>query len=129
MTTFAQLYPYVILFLFFMFAHALADYPLQNDFLAKAKNRNTPIPGMPWWICLGWHAAIHAGFVLLLTGSALLFLIELVAHWVIDDLKCRQEINFEQDQFFHIVCKGIYIALLLQFPALTFHSPVLYFFK
>ena len=31
-----------------MVGHALADYPLQGDFLAKAKNRTAPIPGVPW---------------------------------------------------------------------------------
>jgi hypothetical protein len=29
--------------------HALADYPLQGDFLSRAKNRSAPIPGFPWW--------------------------------------------------------------------------------
>lgn len=29
--------------------HALADYPLQGDFLARAKNRAAPIPGVPWF--------------------------------------------------------------------------------
>lgn len=29
--------------------HALADYPLQGDFLARAKNRTAPIAGFPWW--------------------------------------------------------------------------------
>lgn len=29
--------------------HALCDYPLQGDFLAKAKNRAAPLPGVPWY--------------------------------------------------------------------------------
>lgn len=32
-----------------IFAHAVADYPLQGEFLAKAKNRMMPIPGFPFW--------------------------------------------------------------------------------
>jgi hypothetical protein len=29
--------------------HALADYPLQGDFLARAKNHTAPIPGISWY--------------------------------------------------------------------------------
>lgn len=36
--------------------HMLADYPLQGDFLAKAKNRRVPVPGVPWWQALGAHS-------------------------------------------------------------------------
>jgi hypothetical protein len=43
--------------------HALADYPLQGDFLSKAKNRAAPIPGVPYWQALGAHVAIHGAFV------------------------------------------------------------------
>lgn len=122
-------YPYFILILFFLFAHALADYPLQNDFLAKAKNRLTPVPGMQWWICLSWHAVIHAGFVLLLTGSSALFLAEFVFHWIIDDAKCKKNISFVGDQILHVLCKLLYVFLIFKLPILGFHSPILYFFK
>ncbi|MFM1977463.1 MAG: hypothetical protein RL145_2309, partial [Pseudomonadota bacterium] len=30
-------------------AHFICDYPLQGDFLSKAKNLTAPIPGVPWW--------------------------------------------------------------------------------
>lgn len=33
------------IFALMLAGHALADYPLQGDFLAKAKNRANPIPG------------------------------------------------------------------------------------
>ena len=49
-------------------AHALCDYPLQGDFLAKAKNPAQPIPGVPWWCAMAAHCAIHAGAVLLVTA-------------------------------------------------------------
>jgi hypothetical protein len=32
--------------------HALADYPLQVDFLARAKNHAAPIPGISWYQAL-----------------------------------------------------------------------------
>lgn len=91
--------------------HALADYPLQGDFLAKAKNRLLPIAGVPWWQALSAHAAIHAGFVGCLTGSLWLGLAELVAHWLVDDAKCRGRLTFNQDQALHVVCKVVWAAL------------------
>jgi hypothetical protein len=71
-------------FCLLVFGHALADYPLQGDFLARGKNRNAPIPGVPWWICLSAHAVIHAGLVGLCTGSLALGLAEFFIHSVID---------------------------------------------
>lgn len=58
--------------------HAVADYPLQGDFLAKGKNHKQPLPGVPWWICLLAHAMIHAGAVALATGSTVLGMAELI---------------------------------------------------
>lgn len=92
-------------------AHALCDYPLQGDFLAKAKNRTTPIPGFPWYQALGAHAAIHAGAVGLLTGSLPLALAEAIAHFVTDDLKCRGRIGLNADQAIHIVCKLLWTII------------------
>ena len=43
--------------------HALCDYPLQGDFLARGKNHTDPIPGIPWVHCLVAHALIHGGMV------------------------------------------------------------------
>ncbi len=99
------------MFLLLVAAHALADYPLQGDFLAKAKNRTAPIPGVPWYQALGAHAAIHAGLVGVITGSVWLALLELVAHFVIDDLKCRGRLSFNQDQSGHLVCKLLWAGL------------------
>lgn len=90
-------------------AHALADYPLQGDFLAKAKNRTAPIPGVPWWQALGAHAAIHAGMVLVITGSPLLACAEALAHFAIDDAKCRGRLTFNADQLLHVLCKVLWV--------------------
>lgn len=94
-----------------VFAHALADYPLQGDFLSRAKNRTAPIPTVPWWQAMAAHATIHAGFVGLITGSALLAAAEFVIHWITDDLKCRGKINFNIDQGIHILCKTAWAVL------------------
>ena len=85
--------------------HFLVDYALQSEFIAKAKNRNQPIPGIDWQWVMTAHCAMHAGVVYLITGSILLGLIEFVAHFVIDVTKCDVKITFNEDQYLHIVTK------------------------
>ena len=92
--------------------HAIADYPLQGDFLAKAKNRMAAIPGVPWQQALGAHALIHAGGVAVITGSLWLGLAEFIAHALIDDAKCRGRIGFNTDQGMHVACKLLWVALV-----------------
>ena len=86
--------------------HALCDYPLQGDFLAKAKNRYAPMPGVPAWQALAAHSAIHGGMVGLVTGSLWFGLAEFVIHSITDDLKCRGVLTFNADQAVHIGCKA-----------------------
>ena len=106
--------PYELLQLFALLVvgHAAADYPLQGEFLAKAKNRFAPVPGVPWYQALGAHAAIHGGMVGCITGSVLLGVLEFVAHLVIDDLKCGTRIGYNLDQALHIGCKVLWVAVL-----------------
>jgi len=93
--------------------HALADYPLQGDFLAKAKNRAAPIPGVPWWQALGAHAAIHGAFVAVITGLWWLAPCEAAIHWLTDDAKCRGKLTYNQDQAIHIGCKALWLVVAL----------------
>lgn len=93
--------------------HALLDFPLQGDFLAKAKNPLVPIPGLPWWYAMGSHALIHAGGVWVVTGSLTLAAVEIAAHFTIDTLKCRGAFGFLTDQALHIACKLGYVAIIL----------------
>ncbi len=92
--------------------HALADYPLQGDFLAKAKNETAPIPGIPWWQAMLAHAMIHAGGVYLITGSTYMAMLELCFHYWIDRAKCRGKIGFNGDQLLHVLCKVGYAAAI-----------------
>lgn len=86
-------------------AHAVADYPLQGDFLAKAKSRANPLPGVPWWQALGAHAVIHGAAVGIITRSPTLGIAETVAHAITDDLKCKGRLTYNQDQAIHAACK------------------------
>lgn len=98
--------------------HAVADYPLQGDFLARAKNRLAPIPGIPFYQALGAHAVMHGGMVGVVTGSLALGLAEAVLHALIDDAKCAGRLSFNQDQALHIGCKALWCALIAMFGAI-----------
>lgn len=91
--------------------HVLCDYPLQGDFVSKAKNRYAPIPGVPAWLILSSHALLHAGAVHLLLDNLWLAAAEFVAHWLIDDAKCINRIRFVTDQALHVACKVAWVAI------------------
>ena len=103
----------------FMFCHFLADYPLQGDFLAKAKNRNTNVGKVFWKHALLAHSFIHAGFVgiiaYLYTGSSnvglTLGILEGLIHAFTDFLKCENKINLNEDQLTHIICKIMWTVI------------------
>ena len=105
-----EFFAYLVIFLF---AHALADYPLQGDFLARAKNGFTPVPGVPWWQAMVAHCMIHAGFVYLVTQWLVLAVVEFVLHFAIDHAKCRGRITYNQDQALHVACKVGYAVLVV----------------
>lgn len=100
--------------------HALADFPLQGDFIAKGKNRHTPTtapPGQKWqpvWpLVLSAHGLIHGGVVALVTGIWWLGALEAVAHAVIDFGKCEAKYGIYTDQGLHMLCKLVWFAIFL----------------
>ena len=102
----------MILFWWLLVGHALADYPLQGDFLAKAKNHRAPLPNTPWFTCLLAHALIQGGMVAFVTGHVSLGIAEFVAHTIIDYGKSDGWYDFNIDQLLHIICKLLWCALL-----------------
>jgi hypothetical protein len=92
-------------FWWLLVGHAVCDYPLQGDFLARGKNHKAPLPGVPWYQCLAAHALIQGGAVALTTGSVALGVAEAAAHGVIDFGKCSGWYGFNTDQVLHIFCK------------------------
>jgi len=102
--------------------HVLADYPLQGEFIANGKNRNLDhkklfsegtAPLFLWVHAMTAHCLIQAGFVWLITGSAVLAIVEFVVHWIIDFVRCEGWISFNVDQGLHFACKVIYAVLLV----------------
>ncbi len=97
-----------------LIGHAVADYPLQGDWLSKAKNHKMElVPGEVIWPgALLSHAAIQAGAVKLATGSWLLAGLEFIAHTAIDYAKCDGRLRYNADQFAHVGCKILWAILL-----------------
>ncbi|WP_157020886.1 DUF3307 domain-containing protein [Parasedimentitalea huanghaiensis] len=96
-----------------IFAHAMADYPLQGDFLARAKNHTSPICGVPWYHALAAHCTIHAGFVGIITGSLALGIAEFFIHAATDYAKCSGRISYNTDQAIHVGCKICWAVLVV----------------
>lgn len=105
--------------------HAVADFALQSEAMAKGKNRNRKPdfaqvpPGAKyqptWHYWLTSHALIHGGAVALATGIWWIGLLEAVAHWIIDFGKCENLYGIHVDQALHISCKIAWFALVLTF--------------
>ena len=103
------------LFFALVIGHAVADFPLQGEFLAIGKNRRYLVrlkdpnrtPDM-WIFCMAAHCLIHAGTVWIISGAIVLALIELVVHWALDQAKCNGLTTFASDQMAHVLCKFAY---------------------
>ena len=105
----AAFMPLLVLFILLLSAHAICDYPLQGDFLARAKYGT--VEGFPKWLGLLVHAWIHATGVMLVTGNLLAGGIELVAHYVIDLLKTQRRFGIVIDQGLHVATKLVLVYL------------------
>lgn len=105
--------PDISLLILLVLIHALADYPVQGDFLPHGKRRASSFEVLSWRGVLTYHAAIHAGAVFVLTESLLLGLSEFVIHWMTDYLKFRDRIGRSTDQAIHIGCKVIWWILCI----------------
>ena len=107
--------PFLTVLILLLCAHALCDYPLQGNFLASAKNHllRRAEQVIPWWHAMAAHCAIHAGAVLLITGSVFLAAAEFVLHFWTDLGKCEGLISDTQDQAIHIGCKVLWAIILV----------------
>jgi hypothetical protein len=102
------------LFFLLLFGHALADYPLQGDYLSQSKNPNNPLGANGIWIhSLIAHSIIHGGTVFLITGSFILGLAETVIHGFTDLAKVKGKISYHTDQFIHIATKLLWAMIIL----------------
>lgn len=98
------------LFWWLLVSHAICDFSLQIDTMAKGKNRHTAAiillpPGQKfvpcWQYWLSAHALIHGGGVSLVTGSVFWRVFAAIVHWITDFLKCDNWTNPHTDQLIH----------------------------
>lgn len=109
--------PMMVLFCKLLCAHLFFDYAGQGDFMARAKNPTTPIPGVPWYQPMVAHCILQAGAVGYLTGSPELAAAELLCHCAIDIAKCRGVFGpggraYNIDQALHVACKLLWVLML-----------------
>jgi len=101
------------LFLWMCFGHYLADFGLQNAYIAQAKNPTLEKGSGIWVHVMSAHCAIHAGLVALISSSWILGLLEFVTHFVIDSLTCKGKLSYTEDQIAHLACKFIWTTILV----------------
>jgi hypothetical protein len=100
------------LFFAFTIAHALADFPLQGDYLARMKRRDQSDNPSEWIIPLTAHSLVQAGGVWIVSGSPLIAATELCLHWLIDLAKGEGKFGYLTDQLLHLICKVAYVIVL-----------------
>lgn len=103
------------LFFAFVVAHALADFPLQGDYLARVKVRKQAPSAQDWFIALTAHSIIQGGGVWLVTGSAVMGAVEVVLHWLIDFSKGEGRYGPMADQLLHLATKVGYVVYMVYF--------------
>ncbi len=101
------------LFFAFAIAHALADFPLQGEYLARMKVRSQAGNFQEWIVALTAHSLIQAGGVWVISGSAFLAAIELCLHWLIDLGKGEGKFGYLADQLLHLACKLAYVIVIV----------------
>lgn len=117
----APLTPPAMLFLL-VAAHALVDFSLQTEWMARAKNRRVGPPAaydprlhgpveVIWPYVLGAHALQHGLAVYLITGRLGFGLAEAAAHALIDLGKCERLYDVHVDQLLHLTCKVVWCVL------------------
>lgn len=101
-----------VLFLM-MCGHAVADYALQSDFIAQAKNHKTELGKIFWVHVLPAHALVHGLAVYMATGIVWLGMAESLIHAATDYAKSDGRISLNLDQAIHYGCKLAWAAVYI----------------
>jgi len=112
---------YEIIFVL-LFLHALGDFALQTDVMAKGKNRHIKpeylSQGQSYKVCwVYWmlaHSLIQGGLIWFVFGNLWIGLIEVGSHFVIDVIKCENITNPHHDQLIHFVLRITYSFILVR---------------
>ena len=104
--------------------HALGDFPLQSDAMARCKCRKANLPlqkAVPWYYWMTAHCLVQGLVTGLIvawwTGNrelgVMIGMLEFAVHWVIDLLKCESIYNIHVDQALHVLCKLLWWVLIV----------------
>ena len=114
---------YGVLLLTLFAGHYLVDFALQTSAMDQGKNRRSvpkqydPVIHGPlqrvWLHYLTAHASIH-GLVVGIVLNPTFGVIEYVLHWLIDVAKCERWFGIHTDQILHLLCKVVYVAVILR---------------
>lgn len=110
--------PILLLFMQLLLLHWLMDYPLQGDFLSKAKEHG-PLRRYHLFA----HAGMHGCAVAWLLSNPFIGLAEWFIHTITDELKVRKLISFQTDQLIHIMCKITWVIIYVLLQQDWFSSP------
>ena len=120
----------LIIFFTLMVLHALGDFALQSEAMAKGKNRHiktTPPPGQKYKPCWYWwlsaHALIEGGLIYLIFGNVVIGLVEVIVHFSLDFIKCDNVTTPNQDQAFHILFRVISKPANIRSLQCSIHTP------
>lgn len=106
----------IMMGLFLLAGHALADGPLQTGFMAEAKNPNSVTGKNLWIMAVFGHSVLHGALVGLITGWSLLAVGEVLAHSLIDGYKTKtRKISHAVDQLLHVGCKVVWFGAMMLF--------------
>lgn len=94
----------LLLFMKMLLIHWLMDYPLQGDFLSRAKALG---PLRRYHLIA--HAGMHGCAIAWLLSNPWIGLAEWLAHTITDELKVRNIISFQVDQLIHVLCKIMWV--------------------
>lgn len=100
----------VNLFFVLLVGHALVDYGLQSAYMASTKSSRSA--NYSFWSLFA-HSTMHGGAVYFITGSIILGLVEMLLHFIIDKASSNGEMSRNVDQLLHILCKMVYIIVLV----------------
>lgn len=101
----------ILVFFALLFFHYLFDFPLQGEYVARAKSPVEPLPHTPWKHVMAAHCMLHAGGVYIVLGVWWIAALEFIGHFAVDYFKCRGELTYEQDQYLHIMMKALWVVL------------------
>lgn len=101
-----------------LMAHAVADFALQSDWMAKHKHPWRPVdpatvppgqtPQIIWPYVMSAHGLIHGATVWIACGNPWFAAGEVILHCLIDTGKCANRYGIHVDQGLHLACKLVW---------------------